>query len=279
MKLYPVVFVIGAAAACGDNQGVVDAPMKTPDASIDAAIDAMPDARPLDFSCITNSQPTTAPAQITASGRTIELTLGGPVPLGGMTVDVYASGGTAPVSTTTSDMTAGAWSTGAMATGMVPWDGFLKASKDGYRTAFFVPPQKINADYAGVDILTGAADTWSTLEQITHNTQDDTVNGAFMLKVTDCAGQPITDSVVNLKQGNTAVGSDFNLGTLSTKAKGLHIVYNVPAGPTEVTATYMGMTFPTQPLVVMSFKNQASGTGGAVTAGSLTNAVIRPGPF
>src|ERR1700690_4344326 len=91
-------------AACGNDHATVDAP-KLIDAAIDAKVylDAGIDASLYDFSCLTNSQPTTAPDSLTYAGTADAISLNGLAAQAGVVLNAYlVSAPTVSIANTTS---------------------------------------------------------------------------------------------------------------------------------------------------------------------------------
>lgn len=265
-----------ALAACGsDHAKDIDASIKIPDAAVDARIweDAPPPS--YDLSCLNGTGPTTAPATVSIAGTTSSLSMGGGMALPNIPVNVYASAMPATsIGSATSD-TAGAFTINNIPTGTMPLDGFLKASDPAttptLRTSYLYPPSKVAMDLAGVPVTMVSQQTFGLIEMV-GGTQDDTMNGAFVIAVVDCTNTPIKEADVSVKQNNTDVGSVINLGQFVQQAAGTFFVLNVPDGAAEVTATYNSMTFPVRTLVAHKKPN------GNNTVGTITQTAVRPGP-
>ena len=262
-------------AACGSNNTKTpDAMIIVPDAPADAKVfmDAPPPM--YDFSCLGNTGPATAPATITASGKTQELSMGGSQVIGGATVTAHK--GNMLLGTATSDATTGDFMM-TLATGGTPIDGYLESLKvmtmggTLYRTTFLYPPAPLAADTSNIPVLMVSTSTWSTLEGIASATQDDTANGAFFLIVTDCGTSQINGATVSVKHGGNSVGTVFDVGQLSSMAAGIFIVFNVPDGSADVTVSYMSTTYPTKTLTAHK-KNNTD-----IRNGSVTLTQVRPG--
>jgi hypothetical protein len=268
---------IPSLAACGGDGGTADALIIVPDAAPDARpIDAPPDAPSYDFACVGMPLPTTAPATIVANGTTQEISLqSGIVAVGDATVSTFKVGTATAVDTVTSAAN-GSFTTGNLATGGVPFDGYIQGFKDGgldaFRNTFVFPPAPLAADAPLVPILMLRASLFRGIGMAAGVTQDDDQNGALMLFVTDCANMPMVGTTVSAKQGGNSVGTIVDVSMITPMAAGIYVVFNVPPGNTDVSASYMGMNFPAHR--VISFKN---GTG--ITTGATTLTIVRPGPL
>jgi hypothetical protein len=272
-----------ALAACGgSNNAKPDSPVHI-DAPIDMPIDMPVDMGPTaDLSCAGMPLPTTADATVTAAGATEEISLSGPAALGSATVRAFKVGTVAPLDTIMSDATTGAFTTKALTTGGVPLNAYLEGSHadvtdmmgnvTSYRTTYVFPPQAVSTSLPQVPILIASTQTFTQLSGLAGANQDDTVNGALFVAVTDCANKPVTGATLSVKQNNAAVGTIFDLGAQFPQAAGIFFVFNVPAGNTDVNATlgatdFLGHT-------VIAFKN-----GNGVVNGSMTTTIVRPGPL
>jgi hypothetical protein len=266
-----VVTLVTALAACGssNNHSSADAP-KTADAKM--FMDAPPfmDAPAAQaFTCYGKSQPTTAANPITVAGMTQELTTSGPMNVPMVTVAAYKVGTTAALSTVTSDST-GAFTTGNLNTGGAPLDGYIKASKGTtYRTTYLFTPNPLVANLMSTPVLMVSPGTFDTVAVVTGNTQDDQANGALIVTVADCQLHPLTGATLSVKQGGNEVGTQYDLSQLSPTAAGFFLVFNVPDGQTQISATYQGMSFPAHTVVA----HKASGG-----LGTLTLSAVQPGP-
>jgi len=278
-KLSLSLFALGVAACGSDNKGTADAGKTFMDAPPKVFMDAPPkvymDAPPVnyDFTCFGVTPPTTAPANLTFGGTTetinVQTMMQEGVPAA--TVTSFKVGNATAIDTVMSDAN-GAFTTGQLATGGVPLDGYVRASKDGYRTTYIYPPNPLAANASNVPVLMLTEATFGLLLQfVLMTTQDDTTNGFLLVQITDCAATPngIAGATLTVKQGGNAVGtvtdfSQYNAGTFA--------VTNVPEGDTTIQATYNSMTFPAR--VVGAFK-KPSGNG---ATGTITATILRPGP-
>lgn len=249
--------------------------------------DAGPDAKVFmdapppvyDFSCMTNPAPANgqAAANITLSGTVSEVgfDLATQMPtitaVDGASLTACKAGTTCngPTNKLAGPVTSaggGMWSLGPISTSTNPVDGYIAMTKTGDRDTYEYPPQALIADLADVPVLTFNTTTFSLLSQYLQTGQQ-AGNGNLAIAVTDCANTAIDGATVTVKQGGTDVPNttDIDLGTLSAMGAGVHAVFNVPPGDTEVNATYMGMTLHAH--VVHVF------------ADSTTATIVRPGYY
>ncbi|HEU0035733.1 MAG TPA: hypothetical protein VFQ53_34210 [Kofleriaceae bacterium] len=258
-----IVAISSFAVACGGGDGGAkpDAPpIVVPDAAPDAP-PPPPDAPEYDFSCMNNPAPTTAPATITVSGTANGIDLNGTQPqinpLDGATVNACKGNCTAAnkLDTQTSDAN-GNFTTKALTTGGVPLDGYIRVTKTGYRTSNIFPPAPLVADTAGVPAVAFSTTAFQAAVLFLQVTQT-AGNGDVTLFVTDCANTPIMGAQVTVKQGGTDVGQIIDAGSFG-QGGGTFIVFDVPPGDTEVSATYNGMTLRAH--TVTTFGDQTTAT-------------------
>jgi hypothetical protein len=224
--------------ACGGGNDQPDALIIIPDADIDAQdIDAPIDAREFDFTCMNNPAPTTAtnPVLVAGTAQNFDIVAQAPVPVADATVGAFQLDGDPIGANDTSDAN-GNWDL-SVPSGGTPIDGYIQATKAGHRTVRIYPPEPMRADQANIPALLLANGTFNTLVTLA-NAQQGAGNGTIGMVVLDCVGTPMGGVVISAKQNNTEVGMQQDLGLLQ---EGLWIVFDVPPGETEVSATYNGM--------------------------------------
>jgi hypothetical protein len=251
-----VIASLALAAACGSDSAKPDASIKIIDASPDSP-KVWEDAPPgpnYDFSCMGNTAPTTATADITLSGTAQRVGLGGATALADATLkackaDAATCSGQDQYGTTATSATDGSWSIGPFASGGTPVNGYVSMTAANTRPTLMFPPSPLAADLGMIPILGFDPQLISLLGQA-GCTQDDAANGIVTLLITDCAMTPIdggASTTISVKQGGTEVTGTtvIDLGQLSAQAAGTYLVCNVPenAGTTVTTggATYNGM--------------------------------------
>jgi hypothetical protein len=264
-----------ALAACGSDGAKVDAGIKLIDA-------AMPDSKvwndappgpDYDLTCLNAAPPTTGADPITIAGTTQSFSMSGAEVVGGAAVDLFKKTSSTAIATTTSDMTTGAFTSGNLVTGGTPLDGYIRAGKATFRTTYMYPPTVVPASLTDVPVLMIPNSLFSQIE-IATGAQDDTMNGAMLIAVTDCnlADQTLVgEAVVKVQQGGADVGAMFGLGAFDPSLAGTFIVGNVPDGETQILVTYEGTAWPTR--TVRAFKAPM----GQDAEGTLTFTAIRPG--
>lgn len=269
-------FVVGTLAltACGNDKATPDAPIVIVDSKMvdtPPPVDAPPDSPTGDFSCFGQPNPTTAADPITVGGTTETLSMSGLMTVPGADVGIYKTGTANAVDTQTSDANGG-FTSGNIATGGVPFDGYIVGAKTGYRTSYLYPPTPAAASITGAPVALLTDQAVSQLSGFAGSTQDDTNNGMLFLTVTDCTNTPVQGATVSVKQGATEVGTQFDLGSLVSQAAGIIIVFNVPDGATDITGSLGSMTFPTHTVQVHKKPN------GQGAVGTVTLTTVRPGP-
>jgi hypothetical protein len=269
-----------ALAACGsDHKANPDAPVVLIDAPVDTLppVDAPPDAPAYDFSCLGQALPTTGNATDTITLAAQELSVNGVTPnvaadanatadLDMCKVGTNCAGQNHLTDTLTTDSTGGG--TFTVNAGSVAINGFVKITKTGDRPNYTYLPAPIGKDQL-VPALAMTTDGFTFLNSALQGGQQ-AGNGNLALLVTDCANTPISDSAnitLSVKQGGQDVTgtNTVDLGSLASQAAGSYIVFNVPPGSTDITATYMGM----QMLTVTA----------DVVADASTETELRPGPL
>lgn len=268
-----------ALAACGsDHGGTPDAAIIVHDAAPDAKVwmDAPP-GPDYDFSCMSNPAPANggAPANITLSGTVQEVAIQGVTPsieaLDGATLNACVAGaanctGQNKLAGPATSAGGGMWSLGPIATMTNPVDGYMTVTKANYKTVNIFPPQALIANQAMIPALTFTNDTFDGL--VTFGMIDqDAANGTLAVFVTDCMNNPVDGATVSVKQGGNDVQNttDFDAGALDPMGAGIHLIFNVPPGDTEIGATLGSQTF----LAHVVKTNM----------GEMTETIVRPGYF
>lgn len=240
-----LLFTLGA---CGGSSSTPDAPGGN---GADAGIDATPADAGGPFDCLGKPLPTTAPANVTISGTTEQVTLGGAQPLPSTMVAAYPNAGGAPIATATSDATTGNYSLSAP-TGGTPLDGYVlgrhaASGSTTYLDTYLYPPHPLTADQTqGVILMltSGSNGTLSALSGLAGVTQDEN-KGVIGLIVADCNGMPLAGAMVTSEPMGTV---KYDSGSLpsgdatATAADGRAYIFNVTPGTVNVRATINGMT-------------------------------------
>ncbi len=234
----------------------------------DAPVDAPPiliDAAEIDDSCAGNPAPTTAPAEIVLSGNVQEVSLSGGSAVVGATVDAVSVANDMVLQSTTSGAQ-GAFSL-TLTTGGTPVNGYARLTNTGFRRTAVYPPSALAGSFTGLPAPIVTPATFGNLELFAGVEQNDTVNGALLVLVSDCAGEPVNGATVTVTQNGASVGT---LLDLSDAQPGAYAFFNVPAGVVTVGATYNGTTFRAHD--VKAFANSSEAPNGTITA-----TLIQPG--
>jgi hypothetical protein len=192
--------------------------------------------------------PISAPAQITISGQATAQDTSGSTALAGVTVAAFrTSDENTAIATTTTDAQ-GNYSL-TLETGGVAIDGYLKATKGGYKETYLYPPYALAMDFDKASILMVNQGTWDSLSQIAQGNQQDG-NGVIGLVVTDGAN-PVGGAVVSSTPAATPVRYNAPVGSLvipsadatETYTEGVASIFNAAPGQLTVSAEKSGMTF------------------------------------
>jgi hypothetical protein len=257
-------------AACGK------AP--TPDAGVpDAGADAGPtcldpdsgtpdagDGDGGDLSCLNQPLPAGAVSHLTISGFVTAAGLARK-PVEGAQVELYDEAGTQVLSTAVSAPDGGTWSVDTDI-GCAPFLGSLRASDPdaGFSDAWYYPAAPFRHDRAALELVVFDAAAQGLIAAIAQVTiQPGT--GALALGVDDCSGHAMFGATVaSSPAGKVRYVSEQGLpspmGT-ATSSKGQALIFNVPPGSVELTATVNGQTLRSKTVTVRD---------GTITATTLT---------
>lgn len=205
-----------------------------------------------DFSCMGNAAPTTAADTVTVYGVTQEIKSedGTPVirPLGDVTmvacpVGTELGGCTPGPTTMTTSNADGTFAMGAEPTGGVPYDAYLRVEHIGHRTTLLYPSSPLIGDNMNVEVPLMLNAFVAQLAAL--GLAQDATKAIVGLQLTDCAGLAIADNanvVLRLQQGGAEVTGTtlLNASMFSADFAGAYFILNVPAGATDVGATYKG---------------------------------------
>lgn len=270
MKLSSSLILLVPLAACSTAKGG-GATADDPDAGATADLDAPTPAGP-DLSCLSQppSPPTTAVDPMVLAGRVVEFTTAGVTPVDAADVALFRAGQPTVLARTHSASN-GAFATGAVTTHGNAVHAYLKASKPGYRTAFFYPPSPFATNATTLDVPTISDAMFSSVTTLLGTTQDDAHNGALLVAVLDCAGQPLAGATLGVRRGMTSVGHAFDLGAVVPAATGVFLVLDVPDGKVRVSATYQASQLPEHEVVVRSKDPECP-----TARGTLTSTIVAP---
>lgn len=275
MKSFSLILLaalVGCSTAASDATGDPDAGASD-DGAVGVDVDAATPVGP-DLSCLSQPPPpppTTAVDPMVLAGRVVELTTAGLTPLDAADVALFRAGQPVVLARTHSA------SNGAFATGDVHTSGhavhaYLKATKSGFRTAFYYPPLPFTVNSTNVVVPTISDAAFATVKSLLGATQDDAHNGALLVAVLDCAGHPLAGATLDVRRGNSSVGDVFDLGTAVPADAGVFIVFNVPDGKVHVSATYQNAALPEHDVVVRAVDPECP-----TVHGTLTSTIVKPG--
>jgi hypothetical protein len=273
MKLSSLILVVPLAAcstAASDATGDPDAGLSDDGAAVD--VDASTPVGP-DLSCLSQPQPpppATAVDPMVLAGRVVEFTTAGMTPVDAADVALFRAGQPVVLARTHSASN-GAFATGDVATSAHPVHAYLKATKPGYRTAFFYPPHPFTASSTSLVVPTLSDAAFATVKTLLGATQDDAHNGALLVAVLDCAGQPLAGATVNVRRGMSSVGHAYDLGTVVPADAGVFLVFDVPDGKVHVSATYQGTDLPEHDVVVRATDPECP-----TSRATLTSTIVKP---
>ncbi len=221
--------------ACGGDSGGGDDPDGPPGGGDGPAADAAVDAPP-------------APPMITITGTAVQRGLGGTQPVAQAQIGGYRNSDEAAAIATTMTDAQGNF-TLVVSTGGVALDGFIKATRTGFRDTYLYPAAPIAADtMAPVNMVTtGNYDTLSNLAQ--GNQQQG--NGLIALVVVDgptATSMPVAGATVSSTPASGAYrynsGGFPNSQATATATDGVAYMFNAPPNVSvTVSATKAGMTF------------------------------------
>ncbi|HUH05486.1 MAG TPA: hypothetical protein VML75_26000 [Kofleriaceae bacterium] len=253
-------------AGCGDDGGgaiadaaaTIDAPV-VPDARPDATPvpDATPpiDAREPALGCLGDPIPTTGIADpLTITGNAYNPGILTPdTPINGATIEGFDRGDEITAIVTTTSDASGDF-TASLTTNGEPVDSYLRSTAASYWTTYLYPPTPVFMNLTGVTVVMVTDAQFSTLTSFVPVTQDQDLGWVSMV-VLDCEGQPIRGATVTSTPaaGDTAYSGNGGIPSLTepaTRADGVAMLFNVPVGDLELSATVSGMTLRTHTVVV-----------------------------
>ena len=225
------VAVLGCGDDGGGGGGTADAAPSGPDAKQ-----------------FRDGQPTMT-VMVTVSGTAEEIAASGSTPLAGVTIEAFRNADEAtPLGMTTTDAQ-GNYSL-TVATNGEAIDGFLKASKTGYKLTYLYPPYPLMMDFNMASVFMVTQDTFDTLHTVASAPMMEG-KGVVALIVTDGA-MPVGGATIsstpaatptaryNAMVGNLTLPSSM---ATSTHTDGIGYLFNLPPGQVTVSAAKTGMTF------------------------------------
>ena len=271
-QLSSLILLVPLAACSHDASDAGDDTVPSDDAGVTGDVDAGAPVGP-DLSCMLQPHPpppTTAVDPMTLAGRVVEFTTAGVTTVDAADVALFVAGQPTVLARTHSA------SNGAFATGNVTTHGhamhaYLKATKQDYRTAFFYPPVPFSVSSTSLTVPTLSDSMFATVKTLLGATQDDRHNGALLVAVVDCDGKPIAGATLSVRRGGASVGTQYDLGTAVPADAGVFLVFNVPDGKVNVSATYQTAQLPEHEVVV-----RASDPDCTEPRGTLTSTIVQP---
>jgi hypothetical protein len=200
-----------------------------------------PDGQP-NLSCL-GTTPTTAPNSVVLSGTVVAQDFAGVQPLVGAAIEAHTRVGNTLAGASTSD--AQGHFQLAIATGGVPFDGYLALSHPGFISTRLYESKPTNADaqVGVVSMLTPMAlNALHTILGIIRQPNTATL----IASVRDCALTTVQGATVSFTQSGVSVGVEFGNGTTG------HGAANVPPGVTAAAAMWQGTSFPVIDVVAIA---------------------------
>jgi len=269
-----ILLVPLAAAACShdaSDAGDDTVPPSSDDAGVNTDVDAPGGPN---LSCLLTPHPpppAIAVDPMVLAGRVVELTTAGVTTVDAADVALFVAGEPTVLARTQSASN-GAFATGAVTTHGHAMHAYLKATKPDYRTAFFYPPVPFTANSTSLLVPTLSDATFATVKTLFNATQNDAHNGALLVAVVDCDGNPLPGATLSVQRGTTQVGHIYDLGTAIPANAGVFLVFNVPDGKVNVSATYQTAQLPEHEVVVRAYDPDCT-----IPRGTLTSTIVQPG--
>jgi hypothetical protein len=199
--------------------------------------------------------PATATVEVTVSGRATEQTVNGSGALAAVTIQAFRNADeTTPIATTTTDGF-GDYSLVIQTNGEAI-DGFLKATKAGFKETYLYPPYPLTADFDQAIVIMVTPQSFDALSTLAQGNQQEG-NGLVGCIVTD-GSTPVAGATVSSSPAATAYRYNDTAGTTvfpssqatSTHSDGVAYMFNLPPGPVTVSAMKTGLTFRSHALKV-----------------------------
>jgi hypothetical protein len=212
--------------------------------NVDAAVNNMPDAPGF------LDAPPTNVAMITVSGTAEEISANGSGALAGVLIEAFRNGNENMVIASTTTDGLGNYSL-TIETKGEKVDGYLKATKTGFKTTYLYPPYALDMDFNNASVFMVKPDTWDTLSLVAQAMQQEG-NGIVALIVSDGSSMPIEGAKINStpvasppERYNAMVGTYTLPSTMAsmTYTDGIGYLFNLPPGKVTVGATKGAMQF------------------------------------
>ena len=191
--------------------------------------------------------PNPTPGMLRLSGQATETGLGGTSPVDGVAVAAFAKGDENTVLASGTTDADGNYTLTIEYEGDA-YDGYVKATKDGYMDLYQYPPQALTADSSDGNFNMITPGNKNQLNNIANGGQQPGM-GLIGLMVADEQGNPVAGATVSSTPASGAyrymAGNGFPSSTASATASvGVAFMFDVPSDvEVTVTATKAGMTF------------------------------------
>jgi hypothetical protein len=215
--------------------------------------------------------PAAAPNPMLLAGQIVEYTTAGITPVDAADVTLFRAGQPVALARAHS-ATNGAFATGSFSTNGQAMHAYVKATKQDYRTAFFYPPSPFTANSTTLVVPTISDAQFATVKSLLGATQDDAHNGALVVAVLDCDGNPLIGATVTVRRGQSLVGHAYDLNTaIPSVPGGVTLVLDVPNGMVHVSATYQNNQLPEHEVAVRAKDPECH-----TAKGTLTSTIVTP---
>jgi hypothetical protein len=203
-----------------------DATTDAPNTDAEAGVDP--------FFCLGAPLPTTAPATVNLQGVVDNANL---MAIAGATVEGFVgSSASAAASATTAVDGSFAFD---IASGGVPLDAYLHATKAGFFDTYHYPAYPITASPIAFTVLLVDAGTLTGFTMLAGVTQDAS-KGFMLIVVDDCATGNVAGATIDVSPAGSVVYLRNRLpspAATNTDTSGAGVVFNVPAGQVTVSAS------------------------------------------
>jgi hypothetical protein len=224
------------------------------------------------LSCLSQPPPPpgAAPNPMLLAGQLVEYTTVGVTPVAAADIALVRVAQSSVVARART-ATNGAFATGAFSTNGQPMHAYVQATKQNYRTAYFYPPGPFTANSTTLVVPTTSNAQFATIKTLLGATQDDAHNGALVVTVLDCDGQPLIGATVTVRRGQSVVGHAYDLSAAVPGVPGVTLVFDVPDGIVQVSATYQNEQLPEHELRIRARDPEC-----ATAKGTLTSTIVTP---
>ncbi len=185
---------------------------------------------------------------VTVSGNATEQAVNGAGALGGVLIEAFRNSDEAtPIATTTTDGF-GDFSL-TIATNGESIDGFLKASRTGFKETYLYPPYPLMADFDQATVIMIKPGSYDALSTIAQGNQQEGM-GLIGCVVTD-GSTPVAGATVASNPAASVYRYNDTSGTTvfpssqaaATHNDGVAYMFNLPPGKITVSADKAGITF------------------------------------